>query len=482
MLIYKNEIPKEYSEILNEVKIPHIKNYFESDVVGVCGDNLHSMISLEAYYSNEIQLIYADVPYNTGSELFLYNDNKIDKDSKNYHSSWISWMLPRIKCAKKLLSPTGFLVFSIDHNERRNLENLCVAVFGEKNVLEIVTVVSNRGGGGRRNTDNLVTTNEYLIICCKDKDSLKFGDGVLNRNKKGETKSRSLNAYNGKFVTDRPTMFYPFLINKSNNDVSTISPEEFFIFSNKIKEIVKPYIGKNKKKYNDELHNSILEMTNEVTEIYSENYHVIFPEADGKWGRWTKSHDNAYNKRGDLSTIFWNGKKINIMEEVKDFTPMKTILDLPDYANSNATQTLKDLYGSKTFDTPKSIPLMRDIITQFSNDGDIVLDFCAGSNSTYHGLCLADDLQEYRRKYIYLQNDESNIFKEHSELRVNIVNDMMSLNKIHITYEVNLIDVEKFLIDDTITVDKEKFLLDVFNENKSYLNLIKRFDKLYDAF
>jgi adenine-specific DNA-methyltransferase len=364
-------------------------------------------------------------------------------------------MLPRLRCAKKLLSPSGFLVLSIDHNERRNLENLCVSVFGEKNVLEHATVVSNRGGGGRRNTNNLITTNEYLIICCKDRDSLKFGEGVLNRNKKGETKPRSLNAYNGKFVTDRPTMFYPFLVNKSNNTVSTISPEEFSIFSNKIKDLVKPYIGKTKKKYDETLHNNILKIVDEINKIYSESHYVVFPETEGKWGRWTKSHENSYHKKGDLSSIFWNGKKINILEEVKDFTPMKTILDSPDYSNSNATQTLKDLYGVKNFDTPKSITLMRDIITQFSNDGDIVLDFCAGSNSTYHGLCLADELQEFSRKYIYLQNDESNIFKEHSESRVNLINDIMSVNKTHETHNVNLIEVENFILDDKINIDKE---------------------------
>ena len=482
MLIYKNEIPKEYCEILDEVKIPYIGNFSESNITGVCGDNLQSMIALEPYYLNKVQLIYADVPYNTGNELFLYNDTKIDKESKNYHSSWISWMLPRLRCAKKLLSPSGFLVLSIDHNERRNLENLCVSVFGEKNVLEHATVVSNRGGGGRRNTDNLVTTNEYLIICCKDRDLLKFGSGVLNRGKKNETKPRSLNAYNGKFVTDRPTMFYPFLINKENNEISTLTPEEFNTFSSKIKETVKSYIGKNKNKYDDILHNNITKIVNEINESYCENYHVIFPESDGKWGRWTKSHDNSFNKRGDLSTIFWNGKKINIMEEIKDFTPMKTILDFPEYSNANATQTLKELYGVKNFDTPKSILLMRDIVTQFSNDGDIVLDFCAGSNSTYHGLCLADELQEYSRKYIYLQNDESNIFKEHSELRVNTINEGMSLDKSHLTYEVNLVPVENFILDENVTIDKEEYLLSVFNENKGYLNMVKRFDRIYEIY
>jgi adenine-specific DNA-methyltransferase len=482
MLIYKNEIPKEYSEILDEIKVPYIDGFTESDVVGICGDNLQSMIALEPFYSNRIQLIYADVPYNTGNELFLYNDKKIDKDSKNYHSSWISWMLPRLRCAKKLLSASGFLVLSIDHNERRNLENLCISVFGENNVLEMATVVSNRGGGGRRNTNNLVTTNEYLIICCKDRDNLNFGMGVLNRNKKGETKPRSLNAYNGKLITDRPTMFYPFLVSKNDNKVTTITTEEFLKFSNKIKEIVKDYIGKNRKKYDDLLHSKISEIVSEINKQYSNEYHVIFPISDGKWGRWTKSHENSFLKKGDMSTVFWNGKKINIMEEVKDFTPMKTILDSPDYSNSNATQSLKDLYGSKTFDTPKSPILMRDIITQFSGDGDFVMDFCAGSNSTYHGLCLADELQEFNRKYIYLQNDESNIFRDHSEERINTINNVMSINKTHSTNFVKLIDVENFILDDTILFDKENFLLDVFRENKSYKNMVKRFDRLYEAY
>ena len=236
MVVYKNTVPNEYKEILDGVKIPNINFSDEFDVLGVKGDNLQSLIGLSSIYKGKIKLAYADVPYNTGNEDFIYNDTFNTTDSLNYHSDWISWMLPRLIIVRELLSDNGVMVISIDHNEKRNLENLCVDVFGEKNVLTTATVVSNRGGGGRRNKKDLVTTNEYLVVCAKNINLLEYGEGVLNESKdKGkDVKPRSLLAYNAKLVCDRQGQFYPFLIEKGTNKISTISKNEYLLL---IKEL-----------------------------------------------------------------------------------------------------------------------------------------------------------------------------------------------------------------------------------------------------
>jgi hypothetical protein len=95
---------------------------------------------------------------------------------------------------------------------------------------------------------------------------------------------------------------------------------------------------------------------------------------------------------------------------------------------------------------------------------------------------LADELQDYYRKYIYLQSDESNIFKEHSKLRVDTINETMSLDKTHLTYEVSLVPVENFILDESITINKEEYLMNIFDENRGYSNMVKRFDRIYEIY
>ena len=73
MIVYKNTIPDEYKEILSGYKVPTISLDKDSDIVGIKGDNLQSLIALTATHKNSIKMVYADVPYNTGNNDFIYS-------------------------------------------------------------------------------------------------------------------------------------------------------------------------------------------------------------------------------------------------------------------------------------------------------------------------------------------------------------------------------------------------------------------------
>jgi adenine-specific DNA-methyltransferase len=479
MLVYKNTVPDEYKEILNGQKVPCINFQDNYDVLGVEGDNLQSLISLTCKYKNSIKLIYADVPYNTGNNDFLYNDVFNKTDSINFHSDWISWMLPRLIVVRELLSGEGVMVISIDHNEKRNLENLCVEVFGEKNVLTTATVVSNRGGGGRRNKKDLVTTNEYLIICAKNIDSMVFGEGVFNEDKTKDKKPRGIVPSMAKLIYNRQNQFYPFLVNKKSGEVTTIPLNEYNELNTLVKAVCVGY--GTVKEYDDYLHTTINEYVQNIINKYQNDYNVIFPMYDGKWGRWVPAHGTILNGVEPYDILFEKNGVIKYWETVKDYRPMKTIMDKKSYTNSNATSVLKELYGKKNFDTPKSIVLMRDIITAFTNNGDTVLDWCAGSNSTYHGLVEADKLQGYERKYIFIQKEEkgNNIFRDHSMKRVKVVNDIEVLDKNIIESKTKIIGVDEYYLNCNVDYDKDLFIKNLDSLNNIYKSKVNKFDKIY---
>ncbi len=74
-----------------------INNVESSDNFIIKGNNLLVLHSLKPVYANRVKLIYIDPPYNTGSEIFLYND------SFN-HSTWLTFMKNRLEIAWQLLA------------------------------------------------------------------------------------------------------------------------------------------------------------------------------------------------------------------------------------------------------------------------------------------------------------------------------------------------------------------------------------------
>lgn len=110
------------------------------------GDNLHALATLQYSHAGRVDVIYIDPPYNTGSKDFRYNDRYIDPDDEWRHSKWLSFMDRRIRLAKELLAPGGFLAVSIDDNEMAHLKLLLDQHFDEGNVKTIVVKMSEASG------------------------------------------------------------------------------------------------------------------------------------------------------------------------------------------------------------------------------------------------------------------------------------------------------------------------------------------------
>ncbi len=123
------------------------------------GDNFEVLKLLKNAYEKQVKMIYIDPPYNTGSDGFVYQDNRkftaeqlteltemdideakrvlnfVDKES-NSHSAWLTFMYPRLYVARMLLKDDGVIFISIDDNEVAQLRLLCDEIFGEENFVE----------------------------------------------------------------------------------------------------------------------------------------------------------------------------------------------------------------------------------------------------------------------------------------------------------------------------------------------------------
>lgn len=154
------------------------------------GDNLEVLKLLQKSYAGKVKLIYIDPPYNTGKD-FVYPDNFQD-NIKNYleltgqvesgakitsnteasgrfHTDWLNMIYPRLKLGRNMLRDDGVIFISIDEREYSSLRLVCCDVFGEENI--VGTVVWKNATDN--NPTNVATEHEYLLVVARNKEFLE---------------------------------------------------------------------------------------------------------------------------------------------------------------------------------------------------------------------------------------------------------------------------------------------------------------------
>lgn len=138
------------------------------------GDNLCYLRAFSEKFSDIVDFCYIDPPYNTGSK-FLYHDNRktVSAGCFSKHGEWMSFMLPRLMCARELLKQDGIIAISIDDYEYAYLKILMDHIYGEENFIGSVIVCRSKNGKGSKK--NIATSHEYLLIYGKTPQALLVG-------------------------------------------------------------------------------------------------------------------------------------------------------------------------------------------------------------------------------------------------------------------------------------------------------------------
>ena len=364
----------------------------DSENIYISGDNLDALKQLLKSYAGKVKCIYIDPPYNTGSDGFVYNDKfrftpeelekklSIDEDEakrildltsrgSSTHSAWLMFMSPRLQLARELLSKDGVIFISIDDNEQANLKLLCDYVFGEENFVAQFIWISKTGGGSDNN--EVVADHEYVL--CYSKNS-----GIENSISRILLESEELN------LTDE---YGPYRLGRELNKWGSNSrredrPTMFF-----------PIPGPNGEE--------VFPIRNDDTE--------------GCW-RWGKkamfdaveNHNVEFSRRDNGTYIVYE----KIRSTDPRTKPYRTFLK-DCGTTAEGTKQIKALLGTKVFDYPKPMELVKNLLEIGSDDGDLIVDFFGGSSTTAHAIMELDMKEETSRRYILVQLPE--IPKEGSE-------------------------------------------------------------------
>lgn len=340
------------------------------------GDNLEVLKLLQKSYAGKVKLIYIDPPYNTGKD-FVYPDDYSDnvrnyleltgqveggrKISSNteasgrFHTDWLNMMYPRLKIARTLLHPDGVILVSCDDGEVANLRAIMNDILGEENFVAQFVWKARQFTDARANT-NISTDHEYIVAYARDdgfslkgigRDESKFANP--DNDPRGDWMSRSML---GLATRDqRPNLHYDI-----------IEPSTGRVF---------PPNASTGWRYSKE----------KMADLISEGK-VLFPKNDD--GR---PREKKFRK-----------------EMRSEFIAFRSIID--GIHTADGTQEIRSLFGVDLFAFPKPTELIASLIEQVAADGDIVLDFFAGSGTTGHALLKQNAAENLMRRYILVQLPE----------------------------------------------------------------------------
>ena len=181
----------------------------------VNGENYHALQLFTYVFSQQVDCIYIDPPYNTGASDWTYNNRFVDGNDSYRHSKWLSMMEKRLRLAKRLLSPDGVMVVTIDEHELSHLGMLLETLFPDA-VRQLVTIVINPLGQARK--QELARVEEYAFFLFFGKSApAQVADDLLTEAPKSNRAAlarweRLIRGGTGARRQDSPRLFFPVFI------------------------------------------------------------------------------------------------------------------------------------------------------------------------------------------------------------------------------------------------------------------------------
>lgn len=356
-------------------------NWDNTENLYIEGDNLEVLKLLQESYLGKVKMIYIDPPYNTGND-FIYRDhfvineeeyneetgqtdenkNKIFKNTDTngrFHSNWCSMIYSRLILARNMLDEDGVIFISIDNHELDTLIQLCNEVFGNINLIDIITWFKKASPSN----DAQFFSNdcEYILVYAKNKTIWKPKRLPLTEKQKNYYQNpdndprgpwNSATYTCNKSRSQRPNLYYPI---QNPFTGEAVYPKETAVWAY------------SQEQYRDHVKNNML-----------------------YWGIEGKAQYPRFKKflsahQGVVTRTLWHYDDVNHTQ--------------------GATMELSKL-GLPYFPTPKPTALIQKMLRITTNKDSIILDFFSGSATTAHAVMQLNAEDSGHRKFIMVQLPE----------------------------------------------------------------------------
>ncbi|PAF43392.1 hypothetical protein BKH45_01780 [Helicobacter sp. 11S03491-1] len=354
--------------------------------------SLHSLKHVKSIYG-QVKLIYIDPPYNTGKDSFNYNDNF-------NHCTWLTFMKNRLEIAYEFLREDGVIFIQCDDNEQAYLKVLCDEIFGRENF--VATICWEKKTSPQNDAKWLSDNHDFILIYARNKKVWR--PNLLPRTK--EMDARYTNPDNdprgpwmgGDLSVRTYNLNYDFpittpsgrIVNPPTGRSWRTSREGFkkLLTDNRI------YFGKNGnnvptiKRFLNEVKNGITSLT--------------------VWA--AKDVGTNLIAKNEIKALFDNKNSHIEAAEIRNQNFQEVSQE--NYSNDNIR--IHNKVATPLFATPKPEALLKRIIEISTAQGDLVMDFFAGSGTT---LAVAHKMH---RKWVGIEQMDyiENITKKRLEMVV----------------------------------------------------------------
>ncbi|MBO1329211.1 site-specific DNA-methyltransferase [Acetobacter suratthaniensis] len=371
------------------------------------GDNLQVLKLLKNGYAGAVKLIYIDPPYNTGDS-FTYDDNfsvseseyliatgQVDEQGQattakkekggRKHAPWLTMMSARLMVARHLLRRDGVFLASIDNNEVHHLRLLLDAVFGAENFVDMIT-----WRGARKGDSKLMGGGQdYILVYARDREWLRSNDVRWRERKEGlEPVYAKVDELREKFGSDY--------------DAATKALKGWY------RSLADENPSKAHSHYDRIDERGIWFPDNISSPNYRENLIYDwkgYSPPDNGW-RYEKSRMEELD--ADDRLIYPQDKTKRV--QIKAYLHMRETWAPPSVLyrdRRSASKVLDELMGAKVFDDPKSTDVLARLFHALTGDGDLILDFFAGSGSSGHAVWEQNPKDGKTRHWVLVQRPES---------------------------------------------------------------------------
>lgn len=328
----------------------------------VQGDNLEALKALLPFYAGQVKCIYIDPPYNTGKAFDHYDDNL-------EHSTWLSFIQPRIDILKDFLGEDGFFCCQIDDAEGQYLKVLLDEVFGRENYLTTFYIQVRYPNKTLAEDSDYQKVIEQCHIYAKSKIKAKVNRPI---------QEYSIDKFKYKIVELKSGQ----QIELGNKKVEIFKQDEYTI------EEVAPSIDGLKETWATGSLTRVRASAGEFFELYLASrknedglgclYKVYGIGEDGLGYRYISGPKKITANKGK----FYSGIPIDRKEELKQGTSYKSlpVTNFYDFSGNFGNCRLEgnaDFKGGK-----KPEILIELLLNYFTNPNDLVLDSFLGSGTT----------------------------------------------------------------------------------------------------
>lgn len=391
------------------------------------GNNLLALHSLEKQFAGKVKLIYIDPPYyfkeTKADDAFAYNPNfKL--------STWLTFIKNRLDAAKKLLSDDGFILVQIKEDGHSHLKLLMDDIFNGQIVNDVVVKMSESSGIKMSHIEKrLPNLKEYILFYKKNNNTALFPV----KTKKGD---------NGDKLKDYLKYYKKVIVNPNDNveDWNIISIKDCLV-----KEGIVP-TGKN------------------IEDFQIKNAHrVVYRTNNASFShlKIDKKLTKIISKTG-IEYIWWEGKQMLFLSDYIEEYVCDLWTDI-------STINLNKEGGVDFQNGKKPEQLIERILKLTTSEGDIVLDYHAGSGTTS---CVAHKM---KRQWIVVEQIERQINLSLNRLQNVIKGDQSGISR-SVKWEGGG-DFIYFELAKWNETAKEKIIA-----CESLDGLIKFFDEMYERY